>query len=87
MRALALPYCILYCHVWLLSFGGLLLSEMRQRRIGSRGEGRKQVAGSSGERENCSWDDCVRDYYFEKIKGIYNLNIKLMWNLKCDHKT
>jgi len=40
MRAFALSYCILFCHVWLLSPGGLLFSEVKQRRSGSREEGK-----------------------------------------------
>lgn len=45
--ASSLSHCTLYCHVWLLSLGGLLFSERRWRVSGFRG-----VRGRSGER---SW--------------------------------
>ena len=57
VKAFALT-CVLFCHVWLLSLGGLLLYEGRLR--GSRsGEEERCVGSLGGERESKLWSGCI----------------------------
>lgn len=45
MTVCAVSYYNLLCYVWLISLGGLLFSEGKQRRSGSGGEGMEAGLG------------------------------------------
>ena len=49
-RAFSLSYCILFCHVWLLSLGGLLF--LKRKGLDLEERGGRVHAGRNGGKEN-----------------------------------
>lgn len=68
MRAFTLSFCILFCHIWLLSLGGLLFSEAKERRTGSGEEWRLGEAGRGSGGETVVKTYCMPD------GSVYNNN-------------
>ena len=74
MKAFALSYCALFCHVWLLSPEGLLSFKERQTGSASRGGGeRAKVGGKLGEVEG---GKTVVRMYCVREESIFNKNKK-----------
>lgn len=67
MRTFASSYCILFCRIWLLSLGGLLFPEGRQRESGLV-KGEMDWGGWGGAMEggeSVVWMYCMREDYFQ----------------------
>lgn len=84
MRAFPLSYCILFCHVWLLPFGGLLFSEEKVSGSKSGAEKKLAEAGMSGERRKCGQDTVYeRRIYSQFFKKESHLTVKTNYTHSC----
>lgn len=81
MRVCAWYYCILLCHVWVMSLGDLLFSVWRQG--WGRGSGRESRSRRSGGTGKCGQDILYEKRISKQIGIYYSINI-YSTNILCN---